>query len=171
MSLCRKDCLARKAEIMRTKKLNEAIFMDSGNDPRSYEDIYNENSTCSIGPAEAQQLRDLAHQILAIIGDDCIEEPLKESKTRKKLRESSYVTVNDVVEAAKYILDNRDYDLIRDEDEDYSLREARSLLKNIVTGEDTEYVQSLIDDWERDGGGYDADTIVLNYLGLGDFPD
>ena len=157
---------------MRTKKLNEAIFMDSGNDPRSYEDIYNENSTtCSIGPAEAQQLRDLAHQILAIVGDGCIEEPLKESKIRKKLRESSCVTVNDVVEAAKYILDNRDYDLIRDEDEDYSLREARSLLKNIVTGKDTEYVQSLINDWERDGGGYDADTIVLNYLGLGDFPD
>lgn len=78
-------------------RLFEAIFMDSGNDPRSYNDIYGENGSVdddigensvpfdenggqppaapeNLGPAEIQQLRDLAHQILAIVGEGTSED-------------------------------------------------------------------------------------------------
>lgn len=162
-------------KMQKNHKLREAIFMDSGDDPRSYDDIYGEDEAVeSLGPAEIQHLRDLAHQILAIIGEgtsaDIGENSLKESKS-KKLKESSCVTVKDVVDAAKYMLDNGDYSSILYEDEDYSIIAARSLLKDIVSGKDLGYIQELIDDWEQDGDSYDADTIVLNYLGLGNFPD
>lgn len=82
---------------MARNRLFEAIFMDSGNDPRSYNDIYGENGSVdddigensipfdenggqppaapeNLGPAEIQQLRDLAHQILAIVGEGTSED-------------------------------------------------------------------------------------------------
>lgn len=63
-------------------RVREAIFMDGGDDPRSYNDIYGEDGATAedgatetpaasveqLGPAEIQQLRDLANQILSIVG-------------------------------------------------------------------------------------------------------
>lgn len=63
-------------------RVREAIFLDGGDDPRSYNDIYGEDgatkedgatetptaSVEQLGPAEIQQLRDLANQILSIVG-------------------------------------------------------------------------------------------------------
>lgn len=62
------------------KSLKEAIFLNDDNDPRSFDDIYGEEglqlegdenkpSTIeNLGPAEIQKLRDLANQILDIVG-------------------------------------------------------------------------------------------------------
>lgn len=62
------------------KKLTEALFLNDDDDPRSFNDIYgeegipldgDENTPATVenlGPAEIQQLRDLANQILAIVG-------------------------------------------------------------------------------------------------------
>ena len=78
------------SKIKESRKLTEAIFMSDDSDPTTFDDIYGEQGIAldgdeptpettaatveNLGPAEIQRLRDLAHQILAIVGEGTSED-------------------------------------------------------------------------------------------------